>query len=101
MRMLVCAGYARPGQTGWQLLDSFHLDLLLDLAYAEITNGLDPEQREEMDSKLDEVSALYDEPSADELVEVKRKSTGEVVQISEARLAQLRRNAGGSMGRPQ
>jgi hypothetical protein len=73
--------------------------VLLDLAYGEIVTGANEEQRAEIDRRLAEISEEYDNPSEEQLVEVKRKSTGEVIQISEARLAQLRRNAGGSGGR--
>jgi hypothetical protein len=88
----VCSGYAQPGQTGWALIDSLAVDVVLDLAYGEILAGLDPEHRAEMERTF--AAAAEEAELEAEQVEVKRKSTGEVVQISQARLAQLRRNAG-------
>ena len=91
----MCSGYARPGQTSVQLLNSFDLGMLLDLAYGEIVSGLTDEQRAEVDKRLDEVAAEYGEPQEeDELVEVTKQSTGEVIQITQGRLAQIRRNMG-------
>jgi hypothetical protein len=86
---LVCSGYARPGQTGWGLLDSLALDVVLDVAFTEIITGSQHEEaRQLVSEQLDEIDAV--QPP---LVEV-TKSDGTVIQISEARLAQIRRNAG-------
>jgi hypothetical protein len=95
---LVCSGYARPGQTGWDLLDTLETDVLLDVAYGEIIAGMPSEQQDEFDRALNEIGQP---PEEDVIVEVQRKSDGNVVQISEARLNQIRRNMGGRMIRPK
>lgn len=94
MHRLVCSGYARPGQSSWDLLDSFELGMLLDVVYGELVAGAGPEVKAEIDQKLAEAHTRMAGPVEEELVEV-RKTDGEVIQISEARLEQLRRNAGG------
>lgn len=101
MHRLVCSGYARPGQSSWALLDGFDLELLLDVVYGELVAGAGPEHKTEIDKRLDEAHQTMAGPSEEELVEVRRKSDGKVIQISEARLAQLRRNAAGSTHRPR
>jgi hypothetical protein len=87
---LVCSGLARQGQTGRQLLDAISLDVLLDFAIGEITAGLEPKQREEM---MRQIAAL-DPVAEDRTIEVTKRD-GTVIQISEARLARLRKNAAG------
>jgi hypothetical protein len=93
---LVCSGYAKPGQTGWALIGSFSLDVIIDLAYGMLVENLNPAEREELDKSLEIHEEQVEEREAEKkIVEVKRKSDGNVIQISEARLAQIRRNQGG------
>jgi hypothetical protein len=92
---LVCAGYARPGQTSRALLDTFALDLLLDFAYGQIVTTLDAEARADFDRTLEQLDDAQPDDSA---LVTKRLSSGKAVQITEARLEQIRRNAGALAG---
>jgi hypothetical protein len=92
---LVCAGYAQPGQTSRALLDDFALDLLLDFTYGHIIASLDAEQRADFDRTLDE---LDDATPDDAQLVTKTLTSGKTIQISEARLEQIRRNAGALAG---
>lgn len=50
--MLVQAGYARPAQTSRQLLDSFSLEVILDLAYGLLVKDRDAKDRAKFDAML-------------------------------------------------
>ena len=50
--MLVQAGYARPGQSSRQLLDSFSLEVILDLAYGLLVKDREPKDRKKFDEML-------------------------------------------------
>lgn len=91
---LVCAGQATPGQTSWQILDAMDLGTLTDFAYGLLIENRDQKQRDEVDVMLVRAAEMASQSTR---VEVYRQS-GEVVQISEARLAQIERNMRG-MGR--
>lgn len=95
MHRLVCCGYARPQQTSHALLDSFAIDLLLDFAYGHIVSTLDAEQRAEFDRTLEQLDET--QPGESTLI-TKTLSSGKTVQITEARLEQIRRNAGAIAG---
>lgn len=90
MHRLVCSGYARPEQTGWALIDSFALDVVLDLAYGQLITGVSEEDRKHIDTQL----AKLDEDSEDQVIE-KTLTDGRVIKISEARLARIRANQRG------
>lgn len=96
MHALVCSGYARPGQTGWALLDSIALDVLLDFAYIELTKGMSPEQVEDINKQL----KALDPPSKTSMVEVEL-SDGRVIEVSEARLAEIREKHAAMSSRPR
>lgn len=87
------AGHGGPGVTGLRLLDSFPLDVALDLAYELVVEGMGPEGREDIDRRLaalDEGTWAEDVPS----VAVTRSSDGKVVHITKKRLEQIRANRG-------
>ena len=69
--------------------------MVLDLAYGEIVHGASPDQRKEIDEQLASLDEQLAGEREDKIVEITRAS-GKVVRISEARLAQIRRNAGAS-----
>lgn len=94
MHRLVCSGYGVPGQTGWQLLNSLALDVLIDLAYGMIVEGADEKQKKEFDQQLARYDRARPERDDGPKVEVTRHD-GTVVQISKKRLERLQRNRGG------
>lgn len=94
MFRLVCAGQASPGQTSWQVLDGMALDTLTDFAYGLIVENRDEKERRKVDDMLAHAASKVD---TSDKVQVRRTS-GEVVSITEARLAQIERNMNG-MGR--
>jgi hypothetical protein len=89
---LVCAGQATPGQTGWQVLDGMSLDALTDFAYGLLVENRDEKDRKKVDDMLADAAARFD---VSDVVAVRRESDGEVVHITEARLAQIERNMRG------
>lgn len=78
-----------------ELLNSFSLDVLVAFGYGELTKGMDSEQKADIDKQLD----ALDEKQGP--VVEKETSDGQVVHISEARLARMRANRQAMAGKPQ
>lgn len=53
---MVLAGYALPGQTSEQLLDSLAPDLFLDFIHGYLLSIMDPKQVEKFEAQLAEAS---------------------------------------------
>lgn len=84
------AGHGGPGVTGLQLLDSFSLDVLLDVIHETAVEELG---RENVDQRLAELDsgAWIEEAAA---IAVTRASDGKVVHITQKRIDQIRANRG-------
>lgn len=88
MFRLVSSGTPHLGLTGWGLLDTFSVDVVLDFAYGMLVENADTKDREALDRSLAELDA----PSAEKMVDVGLHD-GTTVRISESRLAELQANA--------
>lgn len=90
MHRLVCSGYATPEQTGWDLMDSFTLDVILDVAYGEVVHGMNAEQKEEVDKALETVAETPETREAKSVPVTRRDGT--VVHVSPERWNRLMSN---------
>lgn len=91
MHRLVCSGYAASGQTGWDLLDSLTIDLILDFAYGEIVQGMTPEMKAQVDEELAKVSETVSQMRTEDKVAVTKRD-GTVVYVSQERWKRLMNN---------
>lgn len=87
MFRLVSSGVRHRGLTGWGLLDTIALDVLLDFVYGMLVENADSKER----AKLDDSLARLDEPSDTRMVEV-TKYDGSKIWITEKRLAEIQAN---------
>lgn len=87
MFRLVSSGVRHRGLTGWDILDTVSLDVLLDFVYGMLAENADAKEREKLDRSL----AALDEPRGDKMVEITRRD-GSTMWITEKRLAELQAN---------